>query len=104
VRFHAQQAAEKALKGLLVRHQIVFGNTHDVGELLRLAEPAAPGITGVLAEADALTPYAVRDRYPTNDPPVRHEEAERRLATARAVVNEVRARLKSYLDAGRPSA
>jgi len=28
--FHAQQAAEKFLKALLVRHQIPFPKTHDI--------------------------------------------------------------------------
>ncbi|MGH7388913.1 MAG: HEPN domain-containing protein [Candidatus Rokuibacteriota bacterium] len=102
VRFHAQQAAEKALKALLVRHQIPFGRTHDLGELLQLAEPHEPGIAEVLAEAEALTPYAVRDRYPTSDPPVPREDASSHLTTARKTVGHVRSVLKPYLDAGRP--
>ena len=32
--FHAQQAAEKPLKAFLVRHQIPFGKTHDIQELV----------------------------------------------------------------------
>jgi HEPN domain-containing protein len=35
--FHAQQAAEKLLKAFLVRHQVPFGKTHDIQELVELA-------------------------------------------------------------------
>jgi HEPN domain-containing protein len=34
VAFHAQQAAEKALKAFLIRYQVRFGRSHDVEELL----------------------------------------------------------------------
>ena len=42
--FHSQQAVEKALKALLVRYQINFPRSHDIGEILQLAEPRASGI------------------------------------------------------------
>ena len=45
VSFHAQQAAEKALKGLLVRYQVEFDRMHNLEALLRLAEPVASGIS-----------------------------------------------------------
>ena len=54
--FHAQQAVEKALKALLTRHQVEFRRTHDLGELLQLAEPVTPGVSGALAGVDALIP------------------------------------------------
>ena len=38
VAFHAQQAVEKYLKALLVRHQIEFSKTHDIENLLRLLQ------------------------------------------------------------------
>lgn len=102
VGFHAQQAAEKALKALLVRYQITFGKTHNVKELLQLAEPVAPGISRQLATAMTLTRYAVDARYPSPDPPVPRDEAARDVAIARQVMDTVAAFLKSYLDAGRP--
>lgn len=102
VSFHAQQAAEKSLKALLIRHQVEFGNTHNLGELLRLAAPVAPGIDQMLAEARALTPYAVKARYPGEEPPPDRNEAGRHLALARKVLEYIRALLKPYLDAGRP--
>ncbi len=100
--FHAQQAAEKGLKAFLTRHQIDFSKTHDLGELLRLADPAAPGIAARLADAEKLNRYAVDTRYPTSAPPVGGEEATRDLAIAANVMETVRELLKAYLDAGRP--
>ena len=100
--FHAQQAAEKALKALLVRHQLDFRHTHEIRELLALAEPVAPGIHAHLAAADTLTPYAVR-RYPGRQPPLDRDEAISQVEVARAVVAHVSALLQPYLQAGPPA-
>jgi HEPN domain-containing protein len=35
--FHAQQCAEKTLKGLLTFHDVRAGKTHDIGNLLNLS-------------------------------------------------------------------
>lgn len=99
--FHAQQAGEKALKALLTRHQIEFGKTHSIGELLQLAEPVAPGISPSLDAARDLTRHAVVDRYPGDEAPVSRESARRHADLARAVVDTVKSRLQSYLEAGR---
>ena len=40
--FNAQQAAEKILKAFLVRHQVEFPKTHNIGELLDLVAHVAP--------------------------------------------------------------
>jgi len=104
VGFHAQQAAEKALKALLIKYQVDFSKTHDIGELLRLVETVVPGITQQSEGAEALTPYAVDTRYPGEEPPVDREEASRHLAVARKVLDTVRVLLKPYLDAGSPGA
>ena len=100
--FHAQQAAEKALKALLIRHQVNYSKTHDLGELLRLSESVAAGIAEALAEAEQLTPHAVDTRYPTAGGPVDRDAAARDLATAECVCNHVRSLLGGYLAAGAP--
>jgi HEPN domain-containing protein len=100
--FHAQQAAEKALKALLVRHQVDFRHTHEIRELLALAEPVAPGIHAHLAAADTLTPYAVSARYPGRQPPLDKGEAVSQVEVARAVVAHVSGLLQPYLRAGPP--
>jgi len=102
VSFHAQQAAEKTLKALLIRYQADFGKTHNLSTLIQLAEVVSPGITLRLAGAEALTLYAVEARYPTEEPSVGREEANHHLAVGRKVFDEVGALLSLYLDAGRP--
>ena len=62
--FHSQQAAEKYLKGFLVYHQVFFGKTHRILELLKLCATIGPSFVDELADADSLTDYAVAVRYP----------------------------------------
>lgn len=88
VSFLAQQAAEKALKAVLVRHDVRFNRTHNLGELLRLAEQVTPGIQRQLRDATELTPSAVDARYP-GLPPLDREEARRHLALGEQVLSEV---------------
>ncbi len=40
--FHAQQCAEKYMKGFLVRHKTAFRKTHDLDELLRYVNRLIP--------------------------------------------------------------
>lgn len=97
VSFHAQQAAEKALKGLLARHEVVFDRTHDLADLLRLTEPAAQGLGKQLDEAQELTPFAVTSRYP-GGPVADRDLASRHLEAGRRVVEAIEALLASYLS------
>ena len=62
--FHAQQAAEKSIKAALLCRGIEFPLTHDIEELLKLAEDQGVIIPEEVQEADHLTPYAVETRYP----------------------------------------
>ena len=101
--FHAQQAAEKALKALLIRHQVEFPKTHDLGELLRLAEPMAAGIPQELGDAQRLNRHAVDTRYPTSGPPVDRDQARSDLTLGAQVRDYARGLLQPYLDAGRPA-
>ena len=61
--FHAQQAAEKYLKGFLALHAQPIPRTHDLEELARLsvALEAIPEL-GAL-DLDALSGYAIEPRY-----------------------------------------
>jgi HEPN domain-containing protein len=102
VGFHAQQAAEKALKAVLVRHGVRFDKTHDLGQLLEQVEPVAPGTAATLAEAEELTAHAIGARYPGREPPLDRQEAASRLAVPSAVLAHVRGLLQPYLEAGRP--
>lgn len=60
--FHAQQAAQKALKPVLVSRGIGFPLLHDIEILLRIAGEGGSVLPSRIAEAAALTPYAVEAR------------------------------------------
>ncbi len=82
--FHAQQAVEKYLKGLLALHGQACHPTHNLEELQHLGEKSVPGwpLTGMdLAE---LTSYAVQVRYDFEFWPD-YETVQQALKTAREV-------------------
>jgi HEPN domain-containing protein len=62
--FHAQQAAEKALKALLVQAQLHVPRTHVIASLLELCRDAGYAGTETLDDAVMLTQYAVQTRNP----------------------------------------
>jgi HEPN domain-containing protein len=64
--FDAQQAAEKAIKAVLVHRSIDFPKTHDIARLLTIAAQAGIPVGNELPDAAALTPYAAAGRYPTS--------------------------------------
>lgn len=87
--FHCQQAAEKALKALLTRHDHPFRKTHDIGELAMAALEHEPSLEGLLRESVVLTEYAWRFRYPGElfEPDL--EEVRAALDVATRVVESV---------------
>jgi HEPN domain-containing protein len=94
--FHAQQAAEKYLKTLLVWHQIEFPKTHDIEALLKLAGEVDDAIPKMLRDAVTLTPYGVEYRYPGDYPEVTRGDAERAFQLADRVRAEVWSRLPRH--------
>ena len=84
--FDAQQAAEKAVKAVLIHLGIRFPYVHDLAALLALVEERGESLPPRLKEAARLTRFAVETRYPSFDEPVTQEEYEQALATAEAVV------------------
>ena len=104
VGFHAQQAAEKYIKAFLVRHQIEFPKTHDLARLQGLVAQANQDLAGRLALADALTPYGVEFRYPSELGVVSQDQGKEALQVAEQVQVLVLESLKTYLNAGRPEA
>jgi HEPN domain-containing protein len=83
--FHAQQAVEKCLKAVLVRHGIAVPRTHNV-KILQERLPAAVAVPDVVAAAAGLTDYAVMARYPGDYEEVTEEELRAALAAAEAVL------------------
>ena len=62
--YHCQQAAEKAVKGLLVFYDQPFPKTHDIEVLVTLAAQYDTRLTFWAETAVELTPYATEFRYP----------------------------------------
>jgi len=91
--FHAQQAAEKSLKGYLAWHDVPFRKTHNLTEIGKQCADLEASLSTLLARASGLTEYAWKFRYPgePEEPPL--EEAEDALAMARDVYEAVLARL-----------
>jgi HEPN domain-containing protein len=91
--FHAQQAAEKALKGFLAYHDVPFGKTHDIAALVRQCAGLDPGLAPLGQRAARLTEFAWKYRYPGEPDQPSREEAESALALARQVYDAVLERL-----------
>jgi len=87
--FHAQQAAEKLLKAVLVWHQVEFAKTHDIGRILDLVRTTDPKLADRVRESAALTPYGVDVRYPGDQPEPTREEAREAVAMAERVEQAV---------------
>ena len=91
--FHAQQAAEKALKAFLAWHDEPFRKTHSIEELRRACVAIAPDLAPVIDSAVPLTEYAWKFRYPGDAGEPSREETERALQSARSLVLAVEALL-----------
>ncbi len=61
--YHCQQAAEKALKAVLLRHHVEFPPTHNLRDLFNLLPPPVSAPSEVKAACD-LSGYAIKGRYP----------------------------------------
>ena len=93
VAYHAQQCAEKCLKGFLVYWGIDFPYTHNISILLELCaeHDAWPKR---LRDAELLTSYAITARYPGEMEEVTEAEAGEAIELAEQVRNQVRNALK----------
>ncbi len=91
--FEAQQAAEKALKALLIAHNVPFPRTHAIELLLSLVQTHVLEPPPGVLEATRLTPYGTLGRYPGEDDPVTEDEYQEALELARRVVAWVEAQM-----------
>ncbi|HKB14950.1 MAG TPA: HEPN domain-containing protein, partial [Planctomycetota bacterium] len=83
--FHAQQAAEKWLKGWLAAHAIRPPRTHDLARLCDLATALEPRFGEIRERVASLTDLAVAPRYADEPGEPGSEEAEHALGAARLV-------------------
>lgn len=86
--FHAQQGAEKYLKGLLAFHGIAIPKTHDLERLVALV-PQNIRIRLSLRDQRTLTTYATVTRYPGDYEPLTVPEARNALAMARQLRTDI---------------
>jgi HEPN domain-containing protein len=93
--FHAQQCAEKAIKGVLTWNQVSFKKTRDLDELkqacLPLAGDAAPHLAGI----EKLSKYTWLFRYPGAPYSPERTEAEEARHAAEQLLDAATARLES---------
>ena len=99
VAYHAQQAAEKAVKASIFRPGRPLNRTHDIVDLLLAVSGLNKnvGTAFLLAYGNAgarLTSFAVEPRYP-GDTTVTEAQAKEALETAQGIVAEVRAAVAS---------
>jgi len=62
--YHAQQAAEKCLKAVLVDAGVAFPFTHSLARLITIVQNSGVAWDTNLDQAAELTEYAVESRYP----------------------------------------
>ena len=91
--FHAQQAAEKAIKALMIRRGIEFPYVHDLSVLLSIVAEAGEDVPESVRLSRRLTPYAAAARYPGIAERVTEEDHAEAVRLAESVVNWVKGRL-----------
>lgn len=84
--FGAQQAAEKAVKAVLVDRKVPFPKTHAIMDLLTLLQQNGVDISQGIQQAGVLTVYAVETRYPGVSEEVTAEDYAAALALAERTV------------------
>jgi len=83
--FDCQQAAEKAIKALLISLNKKFPPIHSIAGLLEIVADARINVPRSIQEAVILTDYAVKTRYPGEGEPVSKEEYRESVNLAVAV-------------------
>lgn len=96
--FHCQQAAEKLLKGFLVRGATDFGKTHNLKYLGRIVVELFPSVEPLVTPMLDWTHWGVAYRYP-DDPGPEPEPSVDELRSALNLIERLAAELHSL---GRP--
>jgi HEPN domain-containing protein len=96
--FHCQQASEKAMKGFLTAHDVVFRKTHDLDELASACERLDQSLADTLDPARDLTVFAWGFRYPGDMGEPSLDEAKQMLQIASRVYNGISKRLGGQAD------
>ena len=91
--FHAQQAAEKMLKALLVCHGVTPPKTHDLLFLLGQCISLGPALEALAEDCRHLNAYSVHTRYPGLDIAMDETEGRSGLAAVERVCAAISSRL-----------
>jgi HEPN domain-containing protein len=91
------QAAEKALKAVLVCTLVEFPRTHDLEELLILIRNSGTSIPLELEDVTALSRFAVETRYPGDVEPITPDEVEQAIELAEKAVGWARVKTGEFL-------
>ena len=83
--YDPQQAAEKAIKGVLLHKRIPFPYIHDLDRLLQLVPNTGEALPEAVSQAGDLTRYAAV-RYPRVFSQVTEQEYQQALSVAEEVV------------------
>jgi HEPN domain-containing protein len=90
--FQAQQAVEKALKGLLIFYNVNPDRTHNLVSLIKELSKYTE-LPEEVNEAVILNDYAVQTRYPGDYTPIEEEEYSNAIAIAEKCLKWVESKL-----------
>jgi HEPN domain-containing protein len=96
--FDAHQAAEKAIKAVLISKDINFPYIHDLGELIAILQRSGTTVPKEILQAARLTRFAVATRYPGVVESVTRSEYLEAVTIARDVVSWSASILTSLSD------
>ncbi|MCL1991792.1 MAG: HEPN domain-containing protein [Spirochaetes bacterium] len=94
--FQAQQAVEKALKGLLIFYGVDPEKTHNLVSLIKELSKYTD-IPEDINETAVLNDYAVQTRYPGDYTPISEEEYSHAIATAEKCIVWIQEKIKGLL-------
>ena len=88
--YHAQQCAEKYLKGYLIAHGVPFRLVHDLDYLIELCARLNPAFEDLTPAAEFLNAYIATGRYPAEaDPEPDLEAAQEAIHLAQQIADFV---------------
>lgn len=93
--FHAQQCAEKYLKGFLAFYEIEFPKTHSLEDLVLLCKKVVPSIESELENIETLSSYGVEVRYPDE---IYYDIPKEDALEATDIAKRVKAVILKYLE------
>jgi HEPN domain-containing protein len=87
--FHAQQAAEKTLKAVLLFHELPASRTHDLVILLMECVAVQPSLSDLEPDCQMFVPFAVEVRYPGDLPEPEEQDAHELVAAMERIRERV---------------